>query len=77
LSVFLTYIGPCGTHGGGERCSQGVGWKAWREDLGMNGRITLRWALGRWIDEADWIQLAQDKFQWHAFVSMVMNFWVP
>jgi len=43
----------------------------------MNGRITLRWALGRWIDEADWIQLAQDKFQWHAFVSMVMNFWVP
>jgi hypothetical protein len=28
LSVFLTYIGPCGTHGGGERCSQGVGWKA-------------------------------------------------
>jgi hypothetical protein len=29
------------------------------------------------IDGANWIQLAQDKVQWWAFVSMVMNLWVP
>jgi hypothetical protein len=25
------------------------------------------------IDEANWIQLAQDRIQWRAFVSTVMN----
>jgi hypothetical protein len=29
------------------------------------------------IEGANWIQLAQDKVQWRAFVSMVMNLWVP
>jgi hypothetical protein len=32
-----------GTHGGGERCLKGFGW----EDLGVGGRITLSWTLGR------------------------------
>jgi hypothetical protein len=39
--------GTCGTHGGGERCLQGFGWEARKEDLGVGGRITLRWTLGR------------------------------
>jgi hypothetical protein len=26
------------------------------------------------IDGANWIQLAQDRFQWRAFVNTVMNF---
>jgi hypothetical protein len=30
-----------------------------------------------WIDGASWIQLAQNRVQWRAFVKMVMNFWVP
>jgi hypothetical protein len=44
--------GTCGTHGGGERCLQGFDWEAsnvrdhW-EDLGVGGRITLRWTLRR------------------------------
>jgi hypothetical protein len=29
------------------------------------------------IDEANWIRLAQDRVQWWAFVSTVMNLQVP
>jgi hypothetical protein len=29
------------------------------------------------IDRANWIQLAQDRVQWWAFVSTVMNLGVP
>jgi hypothetical protein len=28
------------------------------------------------IDGAKWIQLAQDRVQWRAFVNTVMNLWV-
>jgi hypothetical protein len=28
-------------------------------------------------DEANWVPLAQDRVQWWAFVSMIMNLWVP
>jgi hypothetical protein len=29
------------------------------------------------IDGVNWIQLAQDRVQWQASVSVVMNLWVP
>jgi hypothetical protein len=31
----------------------------------------------RGIDGMNWIQLAQDRVQWWAFVNMVMNLQVP
>jgi hypothetical protein len=54
-----------------------------------NGRKPLGRPSGRWednikldlwetgIDGANWIRLGQDKVQWRAFVSTVMNLWVP
>jgi hypothetical protein len=29
------------------------------------------------IDGANWIQLAQDRVQWHTFVNTVMNLRIP
>jgi len=29
------------------------------------------------VDGTKWIRLAQDRIQWRAFVSTVMNLWVP
>jgi hypothetical protein len=72
----------CGTQG------EGIG--AYRVLLGKSegkrplGRPRLRWEdniklepreIG--IDGANWIQLAQDRVQWRAFVSTVMNIRVP
>jgi hypothetical protein len=44
------------------------------EDLDLDGRI-LGCALG--CGGMDWIDLAQDRDQWRAFVNMVMNLPVP
>jgi hypothetical protein len=70
-------------HGGGERCLQGFGWEAQRYKRPL-GRHRHRWEdnikldlreIG--INGANWIQLAQDRVQWWAFVNMVMNLQVP
>jgi hypothetical protein len=74
--------GTCGTHGGGERYLQGFGWRPegkrplgrpkrwWENNIKMNLR-----EIG--TDGANWIQLAQDRVQWRAFVNKVMNLRVP
>jgi hypothetical protein len=41
------------------------------EDLGIGGRITLRWTLE--IDGVTWIQMAQNRVQWWVFVNTMMN----
>jgi hypothetical protein len=48
------------------------------------GRSRRRWEYNNkmdlretGIDGANWIRLAQDRVQWRAFVSMVMNLRVP
>jgi hypothetical protein len=53
------------------------------------GKRPLQRARRRWVDNikmdlreigwdgVDWIDLAQDRDQWRALVSTVMNLWVP
>jgi hypothetical protein len=42
----------------------------WEDNIKMDLRETG-------INRVNWIQLAQDRVQWRAFVNMVMNLWVP
>jgi len=44
--------------------------RRWEDNIKMDLRMTG-------IDEANWIRLAQDRVQWWAFVSTVMNLRVP
>jgi len=47
------------------------------EDLGVDGRIILRWKFRTWNGGMDWIELAQDRDRRLALVNAVMNLWVP
>jgi hypothetical protein len=47
------------------------------EDLAVDGRIILKWIFKKWEVGVDWIDLAQDRDRWRAFVNAVMNFRVP
>jgi len=71
----------CCTHGGGKRYKVLDGrfkekkpLKGPRNRWEDNIKMDLR-EIG--IDGANWIWLAQDRVQWKAFVSMVMNLRVP
>jgi hypothetical protein len=73
--------GTCGMHGGGERCLQGFGWEAQRQET--TGRPGCRWEDNIKMDlreigiDVNWIWLAQDRVQWRACVNTVMNLRVP
>jgi hypothetical protein len=45
-------------------------WRRWPDNIKMDLRETG-------IDGVNWIRLAQDRVQWRAFVSTVMNLRVP
>jgi hypothetical protein len=74
----------CGTHGEGE--GRGV-YRVLVER--PEGKRPLERSRRRWEDNikmdimeieingANWIQLAQDRVQWRAYVNTVMNLWVP
>jgi hypothetical protein len=43
------------------------------EDLGVDGRITLKWTFKKWSGGIDWIYLAQDRDTWRARVNAVKS----
>jgi hypothetical protein len=43
------------------------------EDLGVDGRITLKWIIKEWNEGVAWIELAQDRGTWQAVVNAVVN----
>jgi hypothetical protein len=43
------------------------------EDPGVDGRIILKWIFKKWDGGMVWIDMAQDRDRWRAFVSAVMN----
>ena len=47
------------------------------KDPGVNGRIILNWILGKWDGIMDWVDLAQGRDRWRAFVNAVMNLRFP
>jgi hypothetical protein len=69
----------CSTHGEVEECILGFGGKVRRRERPRhrwvnNIKMDLR-DIG-W-DVMDWIDLAEDRNQWRAFVNTVMNLRVP
>jgi len=43
------------------------------ENPGVDGKIILKWIFTKWERGMDWIDLAQYRDRWRAFVNGVMN----
>jgi len=65
----------------GDRCVQGlVGRPEGKRplgNLGVDGRIILKWICKKWDGGMDWIDVAQDRDRWRTAVNVVKNVWVP
>jgi hypothetical protein len=68
-----------GMHGEDEMCIQNFSQKSWTEGTmwGADGKVLLIWILKNRIWGVDCINMAQDRDQWQALLSMVMNIQVP
>jgi len=65
-------------YGGNERVGVGKPERRDRlEDPDVDGRITLRRIFRNWNGGMEWIDRAQDRDRWRAYVNMVMKLRVP
>jgi hypothetical protein len=70
-------------HGGEEQCIQSFEGNA-RKKKRLVAIPRCRWEDNIKIDlreigcrGMDWIDMAQDRYQWMALVNIVMNLWIP
>jgi hypothetical protein len=61
-------------HGEGRGTEGRDHWEDLRRRWEDNIKMDLR---ERGIDEANWIQLAQERVQWRVYVNIVMNLRIP
>ena len=47
------------------------------KDLGMDGKVMLQRISKKRVRGVDWIDLAQDRDKWRAFVNAVVKLLVP
>ena len=47
------------------------------EDVGIDGRIILKWIFMKWHGGVDWIDVAHDRDRWRAVLNAVMNVRFP
>jgi hypothetical protein len=47
------------------------------KDPTVDGRKILKWILENWDWGTDWLDVAQDRNRWRAFVNAVINIQVP
>jgi len=47
------------------------------EEMGVDGRIKLRFIFKKWNGGMDWIDLTQDRERYRAFVNSAMKLRVP
>jgi hypothetical protein len=47
------------------------------ENLGVHGRIIIKWILKTWDGVMNWIYLAQDRDRWRACMNPLMKLRVP
>jgi hypothetical protein len=73
--------GACDTYGGKDELHRGfwlgdVTERDHLEDLGVGGRIILKWIFKKWDGDIDWFDVAQERNRWRALVNAV-NFLTP